>query len=242
MSGVPSAAGLVDKGKLRSTRFCHENGRVMNIVNWFLGVLFIGIALVAGVVAGAIGYGIVVGITRNSRTGWGTGIAILVSAVVGQVVFWGLCAWTLRGYPAPIAEPTAGEVVGVWQMSQQSIQDLHLVDDDRGSPHTLTISDDGTVKVENIPTWWLYYKGASRVIVSGEGTWSITKRQDKWGLLVNLSELSLEWSEAVLFLAFEGETPPYLLYDHVGDADEGRRVVFLRQPVVTVEIESDEAQ
>jgi hypothetical protein len=153
---------------------------------------------------------------RKMLCGWLLAAALGLSACNRQLY---LGSYTLT-------EPVKENLVGVWQLDEASLRDLR----ERGKydltnkQPRLTLAANGTIEINDLPDWVMNDAGQSHgAFQSYAGIWQIGKGGGYWQVTMILSDMSLSWY-------LRNEIPPYQLHMTVGNPDEGRAMVFVRQP------------
>jgi hypothetical protein len=100
---------------------------------------------------------------------------------------------------------------------------------------TITLLNDSTIVITNIPDWWLTSFGNPQGgFDSGKGTWEIQKHQNWWAVLVSFPDTTQFASRKnapgglTTEMMLVGNNPPHKLHLTVGDPDGGRAMQFQR--------------
>lgn len=131
-----------------------------------------------------------------------------------------------------MTQPETNDVVGVYVPDTNTIA---LISKERhyGPARTsITLLDDGTIIITNIPDWWLTFGESHGGFDSGHGTWSIQKHQEWWTLSVGFTDttqfasLTNKPEGMGTEMMLVGEKPPYKIHLALGDPDSGRSMEF----------------
>ncbi len=99
---------------------------------------------------------------------------------------------------------------------------------------SISLLEDGTIIIENIPDWWRIFEGPQGGFDSGRGTWKIEKHQEWWalGAAFTNTEQFASLKNKLPGLGTEmmliGEKPPYKIHLTVGDPDAGVGMQFVK--------------
>ncbi len=104
-------------------------------------------------------------------------------------------------------------------------------------PASITLGAGGALAITNIPDWWLAEFGKpGGGFDTGRGTWSVDQHQRWWAVGVHFQsteQFASRQHRAESFgtsFMLVGELPPYKLHLTIGDPDEGRAMLFAREP------------
>lgn len=134
----------------------------------------------------------------------------------------------LRPYRYVSAEPNRAEIVGVWTPDPATVEDLRGRGGyDASVPVRLTLREDGTFELANMPDWWdngfgKSYKGFS----SASGRWELTNGSGGWGVSLKYSGASR--SAGLVEHKFR-DSPRYYMEFILGDPDSGDAMIFARK-------------
>ncbi len=129
-------------------------------------------------------------------------------------------------------QPKTNDVVGVYVPDTNTV--TLISKEGRYSPASpsITLLNDGTITITNIPDWWLTFGEPHGGFDSGHGTWSIQKHQEWWALSVGFANttqfgsLSNKPGGIGTEMMLIGDKPPYKIHLTVGDPDAGRGMQF----------------
>jgi hypothetical protein len=159
-------------------------------------------------------------------------ISVITALIVGCVAFWVMGDALMSSFypPSPRQEPSEKDVVGVWQLTQGSLDSIQE-DGYEISTHTIEIRADGTFTMINLPdSVWNFGKVGGK-FESGSGKWSIKMDQNRyWTIALHFTELNGFTDDLYAYFYLSGEKPPYRIYDYIGDADSGRIISFEKRP------------
>lgn len=209
---------------------------------WLVGLLIyaVVVALVAaacGSLVGAVSYLL---FRKSPRRPVRLGLPSLMGVSTSYVVFvvmFSLVCWSFFGgfttpderLFTPIRPVSEEDIIGVWGLDAKS---LELLEDRLGyqiSTHTLTLRDDGTFEMVNMPDCWGPAEPSTGGFVCGSGTWEMREYPGEWELFVHFT--SLRNYPDGLYTVFDigGQEPPYYIWVWAGDPDAGMVMVFERQ-------------
>ncbi len=162
---------------------------------------------------------------------------VLVSLLVAAAAMLCVCALTYYGiyqlfrpeHIAPEQRPAEEDLVGVWTLNSSSLKRMQ---DELGyevSVYRLTLRQDGTFELVNMPKWRPPLDESTGTFYSGSGTWKISNLGDHWHIALRFS--SLDGYEQGMNTSFylAGPEPPYLIYNYFGDPDEYNYIEFERK-------------
>ncbi len=120
-------------------------------------------------------------------------------------------------------KPNAQSLVGTWAVQNGLAGDKHK------KPIGLTLESDGSFTADKFPGEALICFGEEGDWYSGEGTWEIEKHQWFWIVRVNWKKVGDKKIDSGEMLHIVQNVPPYSLHAIIGDPDEGKVLVFLKQ-------------
>lgn len=129
-------------------------------------------------------------------------------------------------------QPKTNDVVGVYVPDTNTVALISKEGHYGPASPSITLLDDGTIIITNIPDWWLTFGEPRGGFDSGRGTWSIQKHQDWWVLSVGFTDttqfasLTNKPGGLGTEMMLVGEKPPYKIHLTVGDPDAGRGMEF----------------
>jgi hypothetical protein len=132
-------------------------------------------------------------------------------------------------------QPKTNDVVGVYVPDTNTVALISKEGHYGSALPSITLLDDGTIIITNIPDWWRNFGERHGGFDSGRGTWSIQKHQDWWALSVGFRDTTQFASLANqpgglgTEMMLVGEKPPYKIHLTVGDPDAGKGMEFERK-------------
>jgi len=130
-------------------------------------------------------------------------------------------------------KPASLSIIGTWVLDAES---KRLMTTDGKYPQAssprLILSTDGSFEITDVPDWCFEGLGkSSGTLVSATGTWSIEKHQEWWAVAFSTKTVKSQNTSVGGFEGMlRGEAEPYKINLTVGDPDEGRAMVFVREP------------
>jgi len=125
-------------------------------------------------------------------------------------------------------KPVRSDLVGTWVPTSDSLSDLQKRGGYIISKHELTLREDGSFSLLNMPDWWLNDFGESRHgFDSGSGTWSLTQNGN-WQVYLTFKKLR-SWTAFGAPLNLRRQKSPYLIHIYVGDPDDWHAMLFERR-------------
>lgn len=167
---------------------------------------------------------------RRAVVFFASSVGLLTAILACAFTFGGLISWTSRNHSIPATQPTINQLTGTWTLSAISLNRMRSQGGYKISTHTLTLREDGTFDLINMPDWWLNDFGDSRRgFYSGSGTWEVGKdSQGYWIIELQFNSLSGPISNRQPSFFIGQEKSIYYLYAVIGDPDTGNVIAFER--------------
>jgi hypothetical protein len=197
------------------------------------------VALILGIIAslliGVFVYviGLLIGRRYSIENIWlkALPIAIVMAVIGGCALFWvmGDSLMSSMYPPAPSRKPAEQDIVGLWQLTESSLESIRKEGYEPGV-HAFEFRDDGTFVMTNLPDMVWNFGESGGEFESGSGTWNIeTDVNGNWSIRVHFTEMDGVANDLVTYFYLYGNQPPYLIYDYVGDPDSGYIITFERR-------------
>jgi hypothetical protein len=125
------------------------------------------------------------------------------------------------------SKPNKAYLIGTWVPRQATFKNLK---EDGGydvskADIKLVLREDDSFELKDMPDWWDDPFGKSlKNFRSSVGKWALTNNTDG-----NTWEIALYTTTRSRFVNLLGEKSPYTLHFIIGDPDEGRAMVFIKQ-------------
>jgi hypothetical protein len=115
----------------------------------------------------------------------------LVVAVVFCISSYLLLDWSLSGPPSPAGKPENQDIIGVWQMSEASLESVREAGYQPSAPR-LEFREDGTFAMTDIHNIVMNSWEPQNRYYSGIGTWAISRDtvRDEWDIEVRVTGLT----------------------------------------------------
>jgi hypothetical protein len=141
--------------------------------------------------------------------------------------FLGLCTCPLS-FPSPASEPTRADIVGIWEMTPDTIQTMQEKGRYEISTHTIEFKDDGTFEITNMPDWWALenFGESTQTFYSGSGRWTIEKDSGGWAVGLYFDTWTGSHPMGKTWLNLRGRLRPHTIYTWIGDPDAGNIIEF----------------
>ncbi len=123
------------------------------------------------------------------------------------------------------SKPKNEDLVGKYVPTAETLKLVREEGKYRKVETSIELFKDGSLKMVNMPDWWLKEFGESKGgFESGVGTWDVREQQGRW-------ELGLDIKGLVSTSIPIADVPvPYLLWFYVGDPDQGKVMIFEKKP------------
>ena len=154
----------------------------------------------------------------------------LVAIAVFCISSYLLLDWSLSGPPSPAGKPDNQDIIGVWQMSEVSLESVRAAGYQPSAP-TIEFRADGTFTMTDIPDIVMNSWEPRDRLYSGTGTWT-TRRDtvnDEWDVEIRMAGFTGAQIGGAVSFKLYGQAPPYKIYRWAGDPDNGRMWVFERR-------------
>ncbi len=140
-----------------------------------------------------------------------------------------LLDWSLSGPPSPAGKPDNQDIIGVWQMSEVSLESARKAGYQPSAPR-LEFREDGTFAMTDVPDIVMNSWEPQNQYYSGTGTWAISRDtvNDEWDVEVRVIGSTEARIRGAILFELVGRAPPYKIYRWAGDPDSGRTWVFER--------------
>jgi hypothetical protein len=141
-----------------------------------------------------------------------------------------LLDWSLSGPPSPTGKPDNQDIIGVWEMSEVSLESVREAGYQPSAPR-LEFREDGTFAMTDIPDIVMNSWEPQNRYYSGTGTWAIRRDivNDEWDVEIRVTGFTGAQLRGAIPFELYGQTPPYKIYRWAGDPDSGRMWVFERR-------------
>jgi hypothetical protein len=141
-----------------------------------------------------------------------------------------LLGWSLSGPPSPAGKPDNQDIIGVWQMSEVSLESVRAAGYQPSAP-SLEFREDGTFAMTDIPDIIMNSWEPRNRLYSGAGTWSIRRDtvNNEWDVEIRMAGFAGAQIGGAIPFELYGQTPPYKIYRWAGDPDSGAMWVFERR-------------
>lgn len=186
-------------------------------------------SIVIALVSGAGAFGSIYLLLRHIKRAYliAIPISLVVSFVACAVSFWVLTSLASRDPTNPVVQPEESDLLGTWSLTPSSVAFMKTEGGYDISTHSLTLHDDGTFEIVNIPDWWLNFGESRKGFYSGSGTWRIVKDfQGHWTVEVRFNSLPGHDSGLLTYFYIGQSQSGYFIYDYIGDADSGQVMLF----------------
>ena len=193
------------------------------------------VGIIAAIVIGIVVFilGLVFGKKIFKKNAWlkSLPIALFVALIGGCAIFWVLGNALMSSFypPSPGIKPAEQDIVGIWQLTQGSLESMK----EEGytiSTHTLEFKADGTFRMTNLPDLVWHFGTVGGKFESGSGNWSIEKDiNGDWCIELSFTELNGATENLRTEFYLYGKKPPYLIYDYIGDPDDGWILTYERR-------------
>jgi hypothetical protein len=139
-------------------------------------------------------------------------------------------SWSLSGPPSPREKPNEQDIIGIWQLSKDSLHMARANGYQLSTPQ-LEFREDGSFVMTDIPDIAINPWEPQHRVYSGAGTWDISRDavNDEWDVEVHIVEFNGAETRFVIAFELYGETSPYKIYRWAGDPDTGAMWVFEKQ-------------
>ena len=121
--------------------------------------------------------------------------------------------------------PKKEDLVGVWTPDKETLSVLARIGGYKITAGIqIVLHNDGKLEMLNMPDWWGGSgNGESRKgFKSYSGTWEVSQRN-------NYITIGIDYSDGYTELDLLNDSPPYKIELIVGDPDENRSMIFIRQ-------------
>ncbi len=141
-----------------------------------------------------------------------------------------LLDWSLSGPPSPAGKPDNQNIIGIWQMSEPSLESARKAGYQPSAPR-LEFREDGTFAMMDIPDIVMNSWEPRNRLYSGVGTWAIRRDtvNDEWDVEIRMGGFTGAQIGGAVPFELYGQAPPYKIYRWAGDPDSGAMWVFERR-------------
>ncbi|RYX80238.1 hypothetical protein EON83_29515 [bacterium] len=137
---------------------------------------------------------------------------------------------------APVSKPRIADLVGVWEPTAETIDNMKNRGKYQISTHQIIIKSDGTFTATNIPdcafSVYSLWEDSKQKFKSGKGTWRLSNHSDEgrmiWDIEFYSTTKGVDSLPATPLPCLVGQQPPYQLHFAFGDADFGHALDFQR--------------
>lgn len=124
-----------------------------------------------------------------------------------------------------LGQPSVKDLVGTYTPTVHTTELLKATGKYPVQNSSITLKDDGTIIIANVPDWWLTSFGeAAGKFDNGSGTWTIDRNKKWWLLVASFPTATAQFSSSVprsghvtAMLSLVGQKPPYTLQLSVSD-------------------------
>jgi hypothetical protein len=124
-----------------------------------------------------------------------------------------------------LGQPSVKDLVGTYAPTEHTTELLKATGKYPASNSSITLKDDGSIIIANVPDWWLTSFGEARgKFDNGTGTWTIDRNKKWWLLVASFPTATAQFSSSVprsghvtAMLSLVGQKPPYTLQLSVSD-------------------------
>ncbi len=156
--------------------------------------------------------------TGKRRAGLSALVISLIIIVVPIACFASAALEIGARSPAPWFTPGTNDIVGAWELTAENIRLLNERQGINVQTHELVFNDDGTFRLDNIPTFWGSWdpkQADNSKIISGSGTWYLgqvdgTERLE-WVIFAQFQTVNGRSDKTRIRFYFENHLPPYTL-------------------------------
>ena len=122
--------------------------------------------------------------------------------------------------------PEAKDLAGTYEPTEHTVELLKASGKYPAAKSSITLKDDGTVNIVNVPDWWLSSFGEAKgKFDNGTGTWTIDKNRNWWLIVANLPTTTASFTTSSIpakghvtaMLSLVGQTPPFTLQMNISD-------------------------
>jgi hypothetical protein len=189
-------------------------GPLFNPIYWFLGLVFLLVAVLVAVDTGITAFAVSFLVTRKRLAtgilpvGLPGTIAAVTIPVVFSLVFCGLCGWSLRGPPTPRRRPRREDISGIWVLSLEPQRRLEEEGYCDAKTSTLEFRENGTFVVTDMPDY--EFDLGAWICGSGSGTWDIGRDiNGDWAIEADFETWSGGMTGFRTYLDLSGRESPY---------------------------------
>ena len=124
-----------------------------------------------------------------------------------------------------LGQPTVKALTGTYVPTEHTTELLKATGKYPISNSSITLGDDGSISIVNVPDWWLTSFGEAKgQFDNGRGTWTIDRSKSWWLLVASFPTETAKFSSSVprsghvtAMLSLVGQKPPYTLQLSVSD-------------------------
>ncbi len=199
---------------------------------WLICGFIVAASVIVAIVAGFGTFGSTYFLIRRERYAYliALPIGLLAAGIACVLTFWGLltwAAWADRDPSIPATKPADGELVGTWTLTPATTDKMRSEGGYEISTHSLTLRNDGSFEIVNMPDWWFNFGHSNKGFYSGSGTWRVVKNsQGYWTIEVRFTSLPGYTSGLVTSFYIGQDKSGYYIYDFIGDPDSGDVMMF----------------
>jgi hypothetical protein len=202
-------------------------GPLFNPIFWLFGIGVLVVAILVASISGGLLQAITQRLLAGTKrfAGVQTGLSIVLSTIIGIITFCALGSWLFTDPSIPKTRPSRESLIGLWAIDDFSRERMQEDGAYVLSDHTLTLYENGTFELVNMPDWWLSFEDESNgTFHSGKGTWEIDKWQASWVVWLRFptfpnypdglsTSLTIgDWDgERIIYYRIERENTAYLI-------------------------------
>jgi hypothetical protein len=136
------------------------------------------------------------------------------------------------------AQPNFDEMVGAYVPTTATLDLLKATGKYERSDSTITLKDDGTVEITDVPDWWLTsYTEAKGKFDNGKGKWGMDRNKGWWMVVMSFTTQNNSFSSPVpkqgnvtAMLSIIGQKAPYRLQLSIADPNAEIAMEFEKKP------------
>ena len=125
-----------------------------------------------------------------------------------------------------VVSPEPQDLTGTYTPTEHTIELLKASGKYPAAKSSITLGADGSVKIVNVPDWWLSSFGEARgKFDNGTGSWTIDKNKSWWLVVANFPTTTASFTTASVpaqghvtaMMSLVGQKPPFTLQMNISD-------------------------
>lgn len=124
-----------------------------------------------------------------------------------------------------VGQPKITELMGTYLPTDRTTELLKATGKYTSANSSITLGEDGTITIVNVPDWWLTSFGEAKGnFDNGKGTWTLDKNKNWWLIVASFPTATAQFSTSVprsghvtAMLSLVGQKPPYTLQMSIVD-------------------------